>query len=365
MTAAAAAAVVLSSQTGAHADPQPSKDEVKTQIDNLNEQAEVTIEQFNANTEKQQALQTQVGHLQDEVARGQEQVNALQASLGEIAAEQYRTGGISPTVQLMLSSSPDAFLGQAGAINQVGVSQSDALKQLKGEQERLDQQKAETQAKLADLEKTSQQLKAQKDDVQDKLAKAQALFDSLDAAEKQKIREAEEKAAAEASAKAAAAAQAAAAAKPAQSAPQAPAAKAPAADDRASRSEERTDLSSSAPAGSYAAAVVAAAEAQIGKPYGWGATGPGAFDCSGLMVWAFNKAGISLPRTSQSQAGAGTNIGKNIADAKPGDLIIYYGDRHHVGLYVGGGQIVHAPRTGTLVRHESATVMPINAIVRV
>ncbi|MFI5528108.1 NlpC/P60 family protein [Kitasatospora sp. NPDC051853] len=354
MTAAAAAAVVLSSQTGAHADPQPSKDEVKSQIDQLNEQAEVTTEQYNANTEKQQALQTQVGHLQDEVARGQEQVNALQASLGEIAAEQYRSGGISPTVQLMLSSSPDAFLGQAGAINQVGVSQADALKQLKTEQDKLDRQKAETEGKLADLEKTSQQLKAQKEDVQGKLAKAQALFDSLDAAEKQKIREAEEKAAAEATAKAAAAK----ASKPQSSAP------AGGGDARASRSESRTDLSS-VPAGSYAATVIAAAEAQIGKPYGWGATGPSAFDCSGLMVWAFNKAGISLPRTSQSQAGAGTNIGTNIADAKPGDLIIYYGDRHHVGLYVGGGQIVHAPRTGTLVRHESATVMPINAIVRV
>ncbi|MGW2398799.1 NlpC/P60 family protein [Kitasatospora sp. NPDC001664] len=351
MTAAAAAAVVLSSQTGAHADPQPSKDEVKSQIDQLNEQAEVTTEQFNANTEKQQALQTQVGHLQDEVARGQEQVNALQASLGEIAAEQYRSGGISPTVQLMLSSSPDAFLGQAGAINQVGVSQADALKQLKTEQDKLDQQKAETQGKLADLEKTSQQLKAQKEDVQGKLAKAQALYDSLDAAEKQKIREAEQKAAAEASAKAAAAKSAA---KPQSSG----------GDERASRSESRTDLSS-LPAGSFAATVVAAAEAQIGKPYGWGDTGPDSFDCSGLMVWSFKKAGISLPRTSQSQAGAGTNIGTNIADAKPGDLIIYYGDRHHVGLYVGGGQIVHAPRTGTLVRHESATVMPINAIVRV
>ncbi|KQV16841.1 MULTISPECIES: NlpC/P60 family protein [unclassified Kitasatospora] len=345
ITAAAAAAVALSAQTGAHADPTPTKDEVKTQVDQLNEQAEVATEKFNAATEKQQTLQKQVSGLQDEVARQQAQVTTLQGTLGEIAAEQYRTGGISPTVQLMLSSSPDAFLGQADSLSQLGTSQADTLKTLKGEQNKLDQQKSEAQNKLADLERTTQELKAGKDEIQGKLASAQALFDSLSKKEQDDLRAAEAKAAAESAAKVAAA----------------PKADAPA---RATRSETRTDLSG-LPAGSYAATVIAAAEAQIGTPYGWGATGPSAFDCSGLMVWAFNKAGISLPRTSQSQAGAGQNIGTNIADAKPGDLIIYYGDQHHVGLYVGNGQIVHAPRTGTLVRHESATVMPISRIVRV
>ncbi|MBB4949941.1 cell wall-associated NlpC family hydrolase [Kitasatospora gansuensis] len=343
ITAAAAAAVALSAQTGAHADPTPTKDEVKTQVDQLNEQAEVATEKFNAATEKQQTLQKQVSGLQDQVARQQAEVTTLQSTLGEIAAEQYRTGGISPTVQLMLSSSPDAFLGQADSLSQLGTSQADTLKTLKGEQSKLDQQKSEAQNKLADLEKTTQELKTGKDEIQAKLASAQALLDTLSRKEQDELRAAEAKAAAESATKAAAAT--------------------PKADDRASRSETRTDLSG-LPAGSYAATVIAAAEAQIGKPYGWGATGPNSFDCSGLMVWAFDKAGISLPRTSQSQMGAGQNIGTNIADAKPGDLIIYSGGGH-VGLYVGNGQIVHAPHTGALVRHESATVMSITRIVRV
>jgi peptidoglycan DL-endopeptidase CwlO len=344
ITAAAAAAVALSTQTGAHADPTPTKDEVKTQVDQLNEQAEVATEKFNAATEKQQTLQKQVSGLQDQVARQQAEVTTIQSTLGEIAAEQYRTGGISPTVQLMLSSSPDAFLGQADSLNQLGTSQAETLRTLKGEQAKLDQQKSEALTKLADLEKTAQELKAGKEEIQGKLATAQALLDSLSQKEQAELRAAEARAAAESAAKAAA------------TKTDAPV--------RASRTETRTDLSG-LPAGSYAAVVIAAAEAQIGKPYGWGATGPSSFDCSGLMVWSFAKAGISLPRTSQSQAGAGQNIGTNIADAKPGDLIIYYGDQHHVGLYVGNGQIVHAPRSGTLVRHESATVMPISRIVRV
>ncbi|BFV59736.1 C40 family peptidase [Kitasatospora sp. CMC57] len=342
ITAAAAAAVALSTQTGAHADPTPTKDEVKSQVDQLNEQAEDATEKFNAATEKQQTLQKQVSSLQDEVARQQAQVTTLQGTLGEIAAEQYRTGGISPTVQLMLSSSPDAFLGQADSLSQLGASQADTLKTLKGEQAKLDQQKSEAQNKLADLERTTQELRAGKDQIQAKLAAAQTLLDTLSKKEQDELRAADARAAAESAAKAATASKT---------------------DDRASRSEARTDLSA-LPAGSYAATVIAAAEAQIGTPYGYGSVGPGSFDCSGLMVWSFNKAGISLPRTSEAQMGAGQNIGTNIADAKPGDLIIYRGGGH-VGLYVGNGQIVHAPRTGTLVRHESATVMPITRIVRV
>ncbi|MER5865596.1 NlpC/P60 family protein [Kitasatospora sp. NPDC002040] len=342
ITAAAAAAVALSAQTGAHADPTPTKDEVKTQVDQLNEQAEAATEQYNAATEKQQTLQRQVSALQDQVARQQAEVTTIQSALGEVAAEQYRTGGISPTVQLMLSSSPDAFLGQADSLSQLGTSQADALKTLKGEQAKLDQQKSEAQNKLADLESTARELKAGKEQIQAKLAAAQSLFDSLSKQEQEALRAAEARSAAEAATKATAK---------------------PASDDRASRTESRPDLSG-LPAGSHAAAAVAAAVSQIGKPYGWGATGPDSFDCSGLMLWAYNKAGVSLPRTSESQMGAGQNIGTNIADAKPGDLIIYRGGGH-VGMYVGNGQIVHAPRTGTLVRYESATVMSITRIVRV
>ncbi|KJK59592.1 C40 family peptidase [Saccharothrix sp. ST-888] len=354
LTAAAATAVALSAQTGAHADPKPTKDEVATQVDQLNGQAEVATEKFNAATEKQQTLQKQVSDLQDQVARQQDQVSTVQGGLAEIAAEQYRNGGISPTVQLMLSSSPDSFLSKADSVQQVGLSQADALKTLKSEQEKLDQQKAEAQQKLAELDATTKDLKASKEDVQAKLAQAKALLDTLTQQEREAIKAAQDKAAADAAASA-----------------------------RASRDSSRTDLSSggsgggsssggsnaggsvNAPSGSYAAAAVAAAESQQGKPYLWGAVGPDSFDCSGLMVWAYAKAGVSLPRTSQEQASAGTDVGTDISNARPGDLIIYYSDQHHVGMYVGGGQVIHAPRSGKPVQYMGATLLPISAIIRV
>ncbi|MFD4907168.1 C40 family peptidase [Kitasatospora purpeofusca] len=373
MTGLAAAAVALSAQSGAHADPAPTKDQVKEQVDQLNEQAEVATENYNGAQAKQQELQKQVAELQDKVARQQAVVTEAQGGLSEIAGEQYRTGGISQTVQLMLSASPDNFLSQADALNQAGSTQSGALKELQEQQRRLDQDRSETQTKLGELESTTQQLKTSKDEVQGKLAKAQQLLNTLTEQERQALRAAEEKAAAEAKAKADAA-----------KAEAAKAAKAKADAERATRDTNRSDLSApasapapaaSAPAaaakpaapaanGSRAAAAIAAAESKLGAPYVYGATGPNSFDCSGLTGWAYAQAGVSLPRTSQAQAGAGTRIGSDISQAQPGDLVIFYGDRHHVGIYVGGGQVIHAPKPGASVRYESASNMPVNSIVR-
>ncbi|MFF2080433.1 NlpC/P60 family protein [Kitasatospora sp. NPDC058162] len=353
MTGFAAAAVALSAQSGAHADPQPTKDQVKEQVDQLNEQAEQATEKYNAAQEKQQELEKQVSGMQDQVARQQAQVTDLQGGLAEIAGEQYRNGGISPTVQLMFSSTPDNFLNQAGALNQAGSTQKNQLKQLQEQQRKLDQDRTEAQGKLAELESTTTQLKASKDEVQNKLKAAQDLLNTLTEQERQAIKAAEDKAAADAAAKAAAAK--------------------PATPDRASRDNSRSDLGSGstaapvkiAPGSSHGAAALAAAATKVGSPYIWGAVGPGSFDCSGLMVWAFNQAGVSLPRTSQEQAGAGTRIGSDISQAQPGDMLIFYGDAHHVGIYAGNGQVLHAPKPGASVRYEAVSNMPLSSIVRV
>ncbi|MFE9421876.1 NlpC/P60 family protein [Kitasatospora sp. NPDC006697] len=367
LTAAAATAVALSAQTGAHADPAPTLDQVKAQVDDLNSKAEAASQAYEGAQGKQQALQQQVTQLQDQVARQQDQVTNLQNGLAGVAADQYANGGISPTVQLMLNSNPDSFLTQAGSINELNSTQGETLKQLQQEQRKLDQDKSEASSKLADLDATTQQLKAAKDDVQGKLKAAQDLLNSLTEQQRQAIAAAEAKQAAAdkaAAEKAAADAKAAAAQQAA-----------------ASRDTTRTDLGSTGSAGSggttstppstvastggsHASAAVAAAITRLGMPYVYGATGPTSFDCSGLMQWAYAQAGVSLPRTSEEQASAGTNIGTDISKAQPGDMIVYYSDMHHIGMYVGGGQIIHAPHTGANVRYESATVMPIAAIVR-
>ncbi|GAB3700929.1 C40 family peptidase [Mariniluteicoccus flavus] len=117
-----------------------------------------------------------------------------------------------------------------------------------------------------------------------------------------------------------------------------------------------------APASGRAGAAVSFALAQQGKPYGYGATGPGAYDCSGLTMAAMRSAGISVPRTSQAQAAGGRTV--SLSQAQPGDLVIYYGGASHVGMYIGNGKIVHSSRPGKPVSVVSVTSMPVNKVVR-
>ncbi|WP_239103254.1 C40 family peptidase [Microbispora corallina] len=113
-------------------------------------------------------------------------------------------------------------------------------------------------------------------------------------------------------------------------------------------SKRKVKLSRAALQRTKARRAVSAAESHIGAPYRWGATGPRAFDCSGLVQYAWRKAGVRLPRTTWSIRGA---VKKKVAwgHFKPGDLIFSSGGGH-VGMYVGHGKMIHAPHTGARVR---------------
>ncbi|GAB7183642.1 NlpC/P60 family protein [Kitasatospora sp. Ki12] len=328
LTAAAATAVALSAQVAAHAAPQPNKTDVKAQIDQLQEEQEQAAEKYNGAKERADQLRKQADQLQDQVARGQEQMTQLQVGLAEVAGEQYRTNGIDPSVQLMLSSDPSGYLDKASTVQQASTTQAEALKSLLDQQRRLDQEKTEAAAVLASLDTTTKDLNQAKSDVNTKLKAAQDLLNSLSAAERNALK-----------------------AQQAQ-------------DERASRGSERVDLSNLPPASGYAAVALAKAMSKQGSPYVWGATGPSTFDCSGLMVWAYGQAGVSLPRTSQEQGHYGTRV-PSMDQAQPGDLVIYGGDMHHVGMYIGNGMVVHAPHTGDVVKVMKADAMPINTIRRV
>ncbi|MGW2140561.1 coiled-coil domain-containing protein, partial [Streptomyces sp. NPDC001773] len=129
LTVTAAAAVALTSQA-AHADPKPTKSEVKAKVDKLYHEAEEATEQHSLAKEKQEKLQKQIGALQDKVARSQQELNSLRFGLGSLAAAQYRSGGIDPSVQLFLASDPDSFLEQASALDQLTAKQTESLEKI-------------------------------------------------------------------------------------------------------------------------------------------------------------------------------------------------------------------------------------------
>ncbi|MEU8033038.1 NlpC/P60 family protein [Streptomyces sp. NPDC049099] len=324
LTTAAAAAVVLSANA-ANAAPKLSKDQVKAKVDKLYEEAEQATEKYNGAKDKQQKLQKEISTIQDNVARGQEDLNKLRDGLGSLATSQYRTGGIDPSVQLFLSSNPDDFLDKASTLDQLSAQQVDALKKIQDKQRELAQERAEATEKLKDLSATRTELENKKKEVQGKLADAQKLLNTLTAKEKADLAAQQQRA------------------------------------DRSS--SERVHLGDTPPASGRAGAAFSAAQSQIGKPYVYGATGPSSFDCSGLTSWAYAQAGVSIPRTSEAQATIGPHL--SMSQLQVGDLVFFYGDLHHVGLYAGNGQVLHAPHTGAVVRYEAMADMPFQFGVRV
>ncbi|MEW2572663.1 C40 family peptidase [Streptomyces sp. NPDC047070] len=317
LTTAAAAAVALSSQA-ANAAPseKPSKDEVKSKVDKLYEESALATDRANGAEEKQEKLEKEIDTLQDQVARGQDDLNSMRDGLGLMASSQYRTGAVDPSVQLFLSSDPDDYLDKASAIDQLSAQQVEALKKVQDKQRVLAQQRQEAAGKLKELSDTRKTLSKKKKEVQEKLAKARQLLNTLTAAEQAAIKTA---------------------------------------DTRASRDAgDRVELGNEAPASERGAAALAAAKTQMGKPYVSGGSGPNSYDCSGLTQWAYSQAGVSITRTTYTQQNDGTKIG--MSALKPGDLV-FFNSLAHVGLYAGNGVVLHAPKPGAVVRLESMSTI--------
>lgn len=324
LSATAAAAVALTSQAAHAAPAKPDIKDVKSQVDKLYDEAEQATEKYNGAKEQQGKLQKQVGDLQDQVARQQGTLNTLRDGLGAMASAQYRTGGIDPTLQLFLSADPDTYLSQASTMDQVTSQQANSLKEIQDAKRTLDQQRAEAATKIGELESARTELGRQKDAAASKLAAAQKLLNSLTAQQRAAIAD--------------------------QNA-------------RANRSNERPNLGDVPAPSQRAAAALAAAQTKIGKPYSWSASGPNSFDCSGLTMWAYAQADVSIPRTSQEQANAGRHL--TMSQLAPGDLVIFFGDYHHVGLYAGNGTVLHAPKPGAYVRYEAIGNMTFEFGVRI
>ncbi|MFE3762832.1 NlpC/P60 family protein [Streptomyces sp. NPDC059104] len=329
-TAAAATAVVALAGASAQAAPWLPHDPAtgsRAQVDRLFEEAEQATERFNSAGEKADALRAEVGRAQDAVARGQERINTMRGVLGAFAGAQYRSGGLDPTVELMLSDDPGDYLDKSAVLNRLSGRQARRLGELREEQRRIGQQRQEASRKLAELEALRTEVATQKRAVTAKLAAARQLLNAMPSGERADY-------------------------------------------ERASRSGGRADAlpdlsfddgGGGQPSGRAMTAVMAA-RAAVGKPYVWGSTGPSGFDCSGLMVWSYRQAGVALPRTSQAQRYAGRRV--PLSQARPGDLVTYRSDASHVAMYVGNGQVVHAPYPGARVRYDPVGMMPVSSVTR-
>ena len=336
--ALASAATATLFEGSGHAEPALTPAQVKAKVDQLYQEAEAATEKYNGAKEKADRARGSLDRLRDEAARRTDRLNEARDGLGSIATAQYRAGGLDPAVQLALTSDPEQYLERAALAEKAGERQAAAVASVHRELTGLRQLHSESAERLTELQGHEADLRRQKAAVQGKLTEARTLLARLTAEERARYE--------------------AATAGPGRTG-------SGSSGDAAAVRADRGSLPRgpvSAP-NSRAAQAIAFAQAQIGKPYVWGATGPSAYDCSGLTQASWRAAGVSLPRTTYTQINAGQRVSRS--ELAPGDLVFFYSGITHVGLYIGGGQMIHAPRPGAPVRIAPIDEMPFAGATRV
>ncbi|WP_031083821.1 C40 family peptidase [Streptomyces sp. NRRL WC-3549] len=323
--ALAGAATATAFEGAAQAEPQLTPAQVKAEVDRLYHDAEVATEKYNGAKEKAAATEKSLDALRDQAARRTERLNAARNALGSFATAQYRTGGIDPAVRLALSSDPDQYLERASFEDRAGDRQTGALNGVRRQATEIAQLRARAEDELKDLTSRRAELRRQKETVHSKLADAQRLLATLTADQRADFERGD--------------------------------------GGGPARADRGTPRGAVPAPNARAAQAVAFAYGALGKPYVWGATGPDSFDCSGLTQAAWRAAGVSLPRTTYSQINAGTRVSRS--ELAPGDLVFFYSGISHVGMYIGGGQMIHAPRPGAPVRVAPVSDMPFAGATRV
>ncbi|MET9395904.1 NlpC/P60 family protein [Streptomyces sp. NPDC006624] len=356
-TAALTSVALLSQSANAapEADDRPSLEEVEKKVDDLYRQAESATDKYNAAKEKTAKQRKRVDTLLDDVAQRTQKLNEAREELGSFAAAQYRTGAAAPdTATFLLADTPQDYFDQTQLMDRMTGRQKVAVDDFVTQQSETMKKRQEATESLRTLTESQGDLKTAKATVQRKLADARELMSRLTAEEKARLAAIEKEKQEEAARKAAELARQQAAQQQAQE----EAARQQESDTSTTAPESGSSTSPSAPTApadsSYATKAekaLAFARAQIGKPYVWGAVGPGSYDCSGLTQAAWKAAGVTLPRTTYDQVDAGTTV--PLSQALPGDLVFFYDDLSHVGIYIGNGMMIHAPKPGTYVREES------------
>ena len=326
----------------AAADPTPSLGEVQRRVDALNKDAADAAERYN--TAKVQLTETnrKMRSAQNRYAVTKRHLDAMKALVGRIAVASYKSGGLDPTVALVLSEDPQTFLRQAADLSQVTRRQSAMLQGMEAAQLQaaVDRKAvADQKARAAALQ---DKIATEKDAIESRLTEARDLLARLEAKQRARLLAMQR-----------AATQRALSAR--SDAPRA---------SRSSRDGGGGDVGGGGGGGSYdgpasgrAAEAVRTAYAQLGDPYAWGAAGPGSFDCSGLTMYSWAAAGVSLPHSSSAQYGVVRHVA--ISELQPGDLVFYYSPISHVGIYIGGGKIIDAPYPGLSVHISGLNSMPL------
>jgi peptidoglycan DL-endopeptidase CwlO len=290
------------SAAGAGAAPQPAVGQVQARINQLTSQFDTASEQFDQASQQLSAAQSRLSQVRVRLARASARFEAAQASVAQTAAAAFEDTGATSVAGVLTSGGPSAALQRGSLLMELSGSRNAETRQLltdAGQLAGVEQQVQRTENGIATLKS---QLAARKNSLGTLISAEKATLASLAVPQQQTV-------------------QANSIGANGSSAPQ----------------------RYTGPASTQAGKAVAFAYAQLGKPYQWGATGPGSYDCSGLAQAAWAAAGVTIPRVTYEQWAALPHIATSAI--QPGDLL-YYDGVGHVAMYAGDGYIIDAPQTG-------------------
>jgi cell wall-associated NlpC family hydrolase len=290
----------------------PTLAEVQAKVRILEEDATAAAEGAQEAKVKLESLtKTLTGIKQKAAVQGQN-VSELSKSLGTIAIDQYKNGGLSQSLELLFSSDPTLYLSAAGSLDALTRRKSIQLNKFEAAEQRLNATTLTVADKVALIAATQKKYQAQARLAQSKLAEAEKLLAQLKKEDRERLA-------------------------------------------RLAEEQENADQASSIEAAKKAQGVSGRAGTalkyalkQIGDRYVFGADGLTTWDCSGLTMRAFQSAGVSLPHSSAAQFRYGKSVSRS--NLRAGDLVFFGSPISHVGIYLGGNKMVHAPRTGSRVK---------------
>jgi cell wall-associated NlpC family hydrolase len=326
---------------GAYADP---VDDALAKLQQLSREAEQTTEamhtaqlDLDAKLKVQEEADRKLAADAAAAAAAQAELDRYQASVNRIAAAMYMGGQTSGFNAILTAHSPQGLIDKL-AVQRVMATEMTAQMdnfrkisaQAKAASDASAKSAAEAKTAAEQAAAVRAELQSKQSELQAKIAVVRAQYEAL--TPQQRVALADPG--------------------PVPPAPEAPLPPAPDVLAQAPEGVPPGDLAPEAvpapPAGGAGAIAVQAALTRVGSPYSWGAAGPGAFDCSGLVMWAFQQAGISLPHSSQALARGGTPVSRD--QLQPGDVVNYYSDASHSGIYIGDGMVVHASTFGVPVK---------------
>ena len=290
--------------------------QVQARVRQLEEEATTAAEEAQEAKVKLASLNRTLAGIQAKKEVQSQSVSALSKSLSAIAVEQYKTGGLSQSLELLFSSNPALYLSAAGSLEAITRKKSVELRKYQAAKQRLTATSLTVNDKLALVQEAQKKLAAQSARANAKLAEAELLLSKLKKEDRERLA-------------------------------------------RLAQQEEDDDQKSSLAAAKALSGVsgrsgkaLQYALKQIGDKYVFGAAGMTTWDCSGLTMRAFQNAGVSLPHSSRAQYSYGKSVKRS--ELKAGDLVFFGRPISHVGIYIGGGKMVHAPRSGSRVKIASA-----------